>query len=284
MAIDWLDLPASPALPALFLRAALRWRVTGESLAEQGVRCPVTVDADHLARYRQICGFADDHLLPAPYPHILAFALQLQLLTNKRFPLPLLGLVHLENHIRVLRPLSGLGPFTVSVELHALQPHAKGVTFNLVTQLHDERGLLWEGDSRFFSRALHLHDKPLERAAVAECAQTPLAQWLVPENIGRRYALIAGDYNPIHLFALTAKLFGFPRAIAHGLWNKGRILAELGTRLPNAGYAIAIRFHKPVLLPTRIELQASEPGNTGQFTLLGETQQTHMSGSWRSLD
>ncbi|MCZ4322079.1 MaoC family dehydratase [Pseudomonas anguilliseptica] len=284
MATDWLDLPAPPALPGLFARAALRRRVTGRSLPELGVRCQVTVDPKHLARYRQICGFADDHLLPATYPHILAFALQMQLLTDKRFPFPLLGLVHLENHIRVLRPLGGLGPFTVSVQVQNLQPHDKGVTFSLITQLHDQLGLLWEGDSRILCRALRLDGKPTEREAETALAQTTLVHWRAPADIGRRYARIAGDYNPIHLFAATAKLFGFPRAIAHGLWNKGRALAELGTRLPAAGYAVSVRFQKPVLLPAEVRLLASEPGSHGQFSLLGQDELAHMSGSWRPLE
>src|SRR3990167_990144 len=234
MAIDWLDLPAPPALPALFLRAALRRRVTGRSLPELGVRCQVTVDPKHLARYRQICGFSDEHRLPAPYPHILAFALQMQLLTDTRFPFPLLGLVHLENHIRVLRPLGGLGHFTVSVQVQDLQPHDKGVTFSLITQLHDQLGLLWEGDSRILCRALRLGGAVPERETAAELPQTTLAHWQAPANIGRRYARIAGDYNPIHLSAVSAQLVGFPRAIAHGLWNKARALAELGEHLPSA--------------------------------------------------
>lgn len=284
MAINWLELPAPPALFGLFARAALRRRVTGRSLPELGVRCQVTVDPAHLARYRQICGFADDHLLPAPYPHILAFALQMRLLTDKRFPFPLLGLVHLENHIRVLRPLGGLGPFSVSVQVQDLQPHDKGVTFSLITQLHDQLGLLWEGDSRILCRALRLDGTPAEREAETALDQTTLAHWRAPANIGRRYARIAGDYNPIHMFAATAKLFGFPRAIAHGLWNKGRALAELGTRLPAAGYAVSVRFHKPVLLPSDVRLLASEPASSGQFSLLGQDELTHMSGSWQPLD
>lgn len=284
MAIDWLDLPAPSALPGLFARAALRRGVSGRSLPTVGLRCQVNVDPAHLARYRQICGFRDDGLLPATYPHILAFALQMQLLTDKRFPFPLLGLVHLENRIRVLRPLGGLGPFTVSVQVQNLQPHDKGVTFSLITQLHDQLGLLWEGDSRILCRALRLDGAVPAREAAAELPQTTLAHWQAPANIGRRYARIAGDYNPIHLSALSAKLFGFPRAIAHGLWNKARALAELGEHLPSAGYQVEVRFQKPVLLPAAVHLLASEPAASGQFSLLGADDLPHMQGSWQPLD
>lgn len=284
MAIDWLDLPAPSALPGLFARAALRRSVTGRSLPTVGLRCQINVDPAHLARYRQICGFRDDGLLPAPYPHILAFALQMQLLTDKRFPFPLLGLVHLENRIRVIRPLGGLGPFMVSVHVQNLQPHDKGVTFSLITQLHDQLGLLWEGDSRILCRALRLGGAVAEREAAAELPQTTLAHWQAPANIGRRYARAAGDYNPIHLSALSAKLFGFPRAIAHGLWNKARAMAELSEHLPSAGYQVEVRFQKPVLLPAAVRLLASEPAASGQFSLLGADDLPHMQGSWQPLD
>lgn len=86
MPTAWLDLPAPPALPGLFLRAALRRGIRGKALPERGLRSQVTVDPKHLERYRQVCGFRDDGLLPPTYPHILAFPLQMALLTDKRFP------------------------------------------------------------------------------------------------------------------------------------------------------------------------------------------------------
>ena len=283
MAIDWLDLDIPPALPGLFLRAVLRRKVTGRQLPALGLRCQVEVDPRHLARYRQVCGIRADGYLPPVYPHVLAFALQMQLLTDKRFPFPLLGLVHLENRIRVLRPLGGLGPFQVSVQVADLQPHDKGATFSLITRLQDQLGLLWEGDSRILCRALRLDGQAVPRTERAALPMAPLDDWAAPADTGRRYARVAGDYNPIHLSAVTARLFGFPRAIAHGLWNKARSLAALQAHLPLAGYEVQVRFQQPVLLPTHVALHASEPGASGQFRLLGEQDTPHMTGSWQAL-
>jgi acyl dehydratase len=284
MAVDWLDLNAPPALPGLFLRAALRRKVSGGRLPELGLRCPVEVSPAHLARYRQVCGIAESAYLPPVYPHILAFGLQMKLLTGRRFPFPLLGLVHLENRIRVLRPLGGLGPFQASVQLADLQAHDKGASFSLITRLEDQLGLLWEGDSRILCRALRLDGQPQPRVEQAPLPLAPLADWAAPADTGRRYARVAGDYNPIHLYAASAKLFGFPRAIAHGLWNKARCLAELQGRLPLAGVEVEVRFQKPVLLPTHVALQASEPAARGQFRLLGAGDVPHMVGSWQPLE
>ncbi len=274
----WLDLPAPPALPGLFLRAALRRGMRGKALPTRGLRSQVTVDPKHLERYRKVCGFPDNDLLPPTYPHILAFRLQMALLTDASFPFPLLGLVHLENRIDVLRPLGGLGPFTVSVAVENLQPHDKGATFSIVTRLEDQLGLLWVGDSRILFRGMRLDGSPAARHEEAELPLEPVDTWKAPADIGRRYARAAGDYNPIHLSAPSAKLFGFPRAIAHGLWNKARSLAALGERLPAAGYRVEVRFQKPVLLPASVTLLASEPAPDGQFSLRGKDDLPHMAG------
>lgn len=283
MATDWLDLPTPPALPGLFARAAVRRGTGGKALPELGVRSPVSVDPGHLERYRAVCGFTDKGLLPATYPHVLAFPLQMRLLTDPSFPFPLLGLVHLENRIRVLRPLGGLGPFSASVAVESLQPHEKGATFSLITRLEDQLGLVWEGDSRILFRGLRLPGQTEPRATVESLPLTHLDQWYASADIGRRYARVAGDYNPIHLSAVSARLFGFPRAIAHGLWNKARCLAALEIHLPAAGYEVEVRFQKPVLLPAEVTLLTSAPGPSGQLALRGKDDTPHVTGFWRSL-
>ena len=283
MVSQWHDLPAPPALPNLFLRAALRRGVKGKTLPEFGLRSSVTVDPKHLANYRKVCGFADDGLLPPTYPHILAFPLQMKLLTDARFPFPLLGLVHLENRIRVLRPLGGLGPFTVSVYVENLRPHDKGAVFSLITRLEDQLGLVWEGDSQMLCRSVRIEGKPQERDELPSLELSQVARWKAPKDIGRRYAKVAGDFNPIHLFGATAKLFGFPTAIAHGLWNKAHALALLGERLPQSGYEVDVRFQKPVLLPSEVTLVASAPADQGQISLRGKNDLPHMTGTWKKV-
>ena len=283
MLSDWQELPRSPALPGLFARAAVRRGVRGRTLPARGLSCMITVDPAHLARYRELCGVRDDGRLPPAYPHILAFGLQMKLLTARDFPFPLLGLVHLENRLRVLRTLGGLGPFHLGVATGELSPHDKGVTFTLLTRLEDQLGTLWEGESRFLFRGLRLDGAPPTRTEAVPLPLEEVAHWRAPTDIGRRYARVAGDFNPIHVSAPTAKLFGFPRAIAHGLWNKGRALGALGDHLPDRGYEVDVRLQKPVLLPSEVRLLASAPGPEGQFVLRGQNDLPHMTGSWRTL-
>jgi acyl dehydratase len=283
MSIEWHTLDREPSLPALYARAATRRKITGTRLPDSGLRCWVDVDGKRLAAYRKVCGFVDDGLLPPTYPHILAFALQMQLLTAKAFPFPLLGLIHLRNRIRVLRPMGGIGRAQVSVRVTNLQAHPKGATFDLLTTLDDQLGPLWEAESQMLCRGVKLDGEPVEQSWEPSQVLTQVAQWKAPADIGRRYARVSGDYNPIHLSAVSAKLFGFPTAIAHGLWNKARTLAALSDHLPKANLEVAVHFRKPVRLPSEVSLLATAPGSSGELRLIGAGDLEHMVGQWQPI-
>lgn len=280
---DWHTLEREPNLPSSYAQAALRRKITGTTLTETGLRCWVDVDPKRLADYRKVCGFADSGLLPPTYPHILAFALQMHLLTTKDFPFPLLGLIHLSNRIRLIRPMGGVHRAQVSVQVVNLQPHAKGATFDLLTTLEDQLGTLWEAESQMLCRGVKLDGEPVEEVLASSLSLTEVSRWKAPADIGRQYAKVSGDYNPIHLSAASAKLFGFPTAIAHGLWNKARTLAALDQHLPTANVEIAVQFRKPVRLPSEVTLLASAAGSSGDFQLMGAGALEHMVGHWRPI-
>ncbi|RBL72982.1 acyl dehydratase [Pseudomonas sp. MWU13-2625] len=283
MSIEWHTLDREPSLPGLYARAATRRKITGTTLPDSGLRCWIDIDGKRLADYRKVCGFTDDGLLPPTYPHNLAFALQMQLLTAKEFPFPLLGLIHLSNRIRVLRPMGGISRAQVSVRVHNLQPHPKGATFDVLTTLDDQLGPLWEAESQMLCRGVKLDGEPVEQRWEPTQILTQVAHWKAPADIGRQYAKVSGDYNPIHLSAASAKLFGFPTAIAHGLWNKARTLAALSDHLPKANLEVSVFFHKPVRLPSEVTLLASAAGSSGELRLIGAGDLEHMVGQWQPI-
>lgn len=279
----WHDLHSPDSRASLYLRAASKRKISGDSLPATGLRCFVRLQPGNLAAYRRLCHFADDGRLPATYPHIMAFPLQLQLLTAKDFPFPLLGLVHLHNRVEVLRPLGGIDGLRFAVHADNLQAHTKGGTFDLISEAYDGLGLLWRETSRMLVRGLHLDGQ-------ANASEEPLPEslpeatrWYADSDIGRRYAKVCGDYNPIHLSTPSAKLFGFPTAIAHGMWTKAMALAALRTHLPNSGYAFEVDFRKPVRLPSEVVLSASAAGASGELRLDGHGDLLHMVGRWEPL-
>ncbi|SFJ52098.1 MaoC like domain-containing protein [Amycolatopsis sacchari] len=242
------ELKAAPRLAPLYAKALLPSR-GGDTLPDaEYVRRDVEFDPRHVAAYDQVCGFRFGDELPATYPHMLAFPLQMALMTRPDFPFPLLGMVHVANRITQHRPVR-LGD-TVSVRVWAenLRPHEKGRQFDVLSEVSTSDSVVWTEVSTYLRRG-----GGGEKSAPGKqlAAPSPNAIWRVPSDIGRRYAEVSGDRNPIHLHPLTAKLFGFPSAIAHGMWTKARVLAAFEGRLPDA-YTVDVRFKLPVLLPAKV--------------------------------
>jgi acyl dehydratase len=209
-------------------------------------------DRDALAAYAKVCGFPLRNTLPPTYPHILAFPLHLALMTDGRFPFPAIGLVHVANTITQHRPIGVTEALTLTVRAQDLQPHPKGRTFAIATRARSGGELVWEATSTMLRRGGGTGEKPKEKAGRE---LEPSATWRLPGDLGRRYAAVSGDRNPIHLHDLTAKAFGFDRAIAHGMWTAARCLAALDARLPDALTA-EVEFRRPILLPATVAFAA----------------------------
>jgi acyl dehydratase len=215
--------------------------------------------AERLASYARVCEFAAPReTLPATAPHLLAFPLHMALMTDGSFPFPAVGLVHVSNRIAVHRPIGVDEPLDLRVHATPLEPHAKGRTFAIVTEIRVGSELVWEerstmlrrgrGDESAPGRVSAGMDSTGERPADGAAQLQTADSWHLAEDLGRRYASVSGDRNPIHMHALSAKLFGFPRAIAHGMWTKARCLAALESSLEDA-YAVEVEFRKPIFLP-----------------------------------
>lgn len=211
----------------------------------------VEIDRDHLAAYDRVCGFTLRDTLPATYPHVLAFPLALALMTERDFPFPLLGLVHVANRIEQRRPIDAGETLDLVVWAENLRPHRRGRQLDVVAEARSGGELVWVDRSTYLRRGGGSGEAAEEKrqTKATEQPEPPVrAVWRVPGDIGRRYAEVSGDRNPIHLHPLTARLFGFPRAIAHGMWSKARCLAAIEDRLPEA-FTVEVEFRKPLLIP-----------------------------------
>ena len=253
------ELAHAPNLTALYGKAALaavrpgrRARdLPGDPLALSGVR----VDRARLAAYDRVCGFRLSDDLPPTYPHVLVFGLQVALMTAADFPYPMIGLVHVANRITVTRPVRAAEPLVLRTHAEHARPHDRGTQFDLVSEALADGEPVWRETSTYLRRE---HGGPGQPRPGAEPPRAD-AVWRVPGDVGRRYAEVSGDRNPIHLHPLTARLFGFRRAIAHGMWSLARCLAHYEGRLPDA-YTVDARFRLPILLPATVALAAGEHG------------------------
>ena len=266
------ELTAAPSLLPLYGKAALTGPLHRFSGGGSGVPdstytlADQTIDPAHLVAYQRVCGFGVTDVLPPTYLHVLAFPLSVALMTERAFPFPLVGMVHVANSITIHRPVRmGESP-SFTVRAADLRPHPAGQQFDLLAEVTVDGELVWSGRSTYLRRGKPSGGKPGEkksgakesRAEASGGASVSLIR--VPGDTGRRYAAVSGDRNPIHLHALTAKAFGFPSAIAHGMWVKARTLAALEGRLPDS-YTVDGAFKLPVLLPATIGVTATAEGN-----------------------
>jgi hypothetical protein len=256
-----------PAVPGIGLLPGVRH--TGTDLPDLVLaRSGVRIDRSAVAAYARVCGFPLTDDLPATYPHVLAFGLHMALLTDPVFPFAPLGLVHLDNTITSHRPVDADEVLDVRVHACSLRTHPKGRLVDLISTVHVGDELVWEDTTTLLARGGGDTAAAADSAVRALTAPTGPVTWRLPADIGRRYAAVSGDSNPIHLYGLTARAFGFPRQIAHGMWTKARCLAALQGRLPGS-FTVEVAFKKPVLLPATVQF-GTRPEADGT-TLMGVT-------------
>ena len=236
------------------------------------------IDRERLAAYDRVCGFPLRDQLPCTYPHVLAFPLHLKLMTDPGFPFPALGLVHIANRIVQHRRLLASEVLALRVRATPLEPHPRGTEFTLRSEASVEEELVWEEDSTILKRGPASDDAP-PRADREEPHELPVAAtWQLPGDLGRRFGSVSGDLNPIHIHPLSARLFGFPTAIAHGMWTKARCLAALDPRLPE-GFTVEVQFRKPILLPATVEFGEQDSERLIRFNVRGAGKGTpHLDG------
>jgi acyl dehydratase len=238
----------------------------------------VEIDREHLAAYDRVCGFTLRDELPPTYPHMIAFPMAMQIMTASEFPFPVIGLVHVRNRIEQLRPIRADEALSMTVWTGELEPHEKGTQFVIHAEASVGGEHVWRSRSSYLRKGEGSNGKGKSEEKRSEPPE-PKAIWKVPDDIGRRYAAVSGDSNPIHLRRSTALAFGLPRPIAHGMWTKARCLAALEGTLPDS-FAVDVRFKLPVFLPAKVGFASWEEGGGRAFALHdAKSGKPHLGGS-----
>jgi len=247
----------------------------------------ISLNATNVSKYRKICGFSQDsNEVPLSYPYLIIFPIQSLLLIDPSFPFPAMGIIHLANNIQQFKIINIDTIVTASVRFDSIVlPHAKGYVFNVISEIYESDGttLMWRSTSTYLYRtrvskdvdATTLYESKIKTEDVDTCKE--IKSYKCPVGFGLKYAAISGDYNPIHLYALTAKMFGFPRgAIVHGMWSNGTCVAALMPALEtmksskattknsdtSAFAEIYVEFKMPMYMPATGVLTSRIDGDT----------------------
>jgi len=216
------------------------------------------IDKTNVEKYDQICTFESSEFwksekVPLCYMEALCMKLMSTTISLPQFPLSGLGLIHIRNLITQYEDII-IGQkldFESNIGEHRITE--RGIEVDIVCTASVGNVVSWKAISTLLSRGKSVPKKQPPEETKQEETQT--SRFKVRENTGRRYAAVSGDYNPHHLYALTAKFFGFHKPIAHGLWSLASCMKEL-TKLPQypKKYPITVEcsFKRPLFMPGEV--------------------------------
>ncbi|ROR94917.1 MaoC dehydratase-like protein [Sinobacterium caligoides] len=262
-----------PVMALVYLKAVLKKRQKRYQLGDalpviELQQQPMAVKQQALARYRKLCNIPRSDQLPLLYPQIMAFPLQMAVLTARDFPLAVLGLVHVENEAQWMKPpVAAAGcVLAFKCKLGKLSNTAKGIHFAIETEAYDDDGLVWRSTMTLLYRCkVGSTMMPREAAGLTDSKETEIDNkietWLLKPAMARRYALLSRDLNPIHLFDISAKLFSFKQQIMHGMYVAARSSAALMSDADGGRCRIRHQFKKPLMLPAKVKLFSVKQGS-----------------------
>ena len=276
-----LEFEQAPSVGNMMLRAAFS-RKPGLSDGENLPRYEAEIKGvrvSQLEDYQSICGFESSRVVPVTMPQIVAAPLHMAVLTHPSFPLPAMGLVHVSSRITQTRPILEDEALDVLVWIEGQRQARKGCEADLITEVYVGEDKVWESVTTVLSTAAKGHGEKLDSLPIPSPEARYSSEWKMESDLGRRYGTIAGDRNPIHLWPLTAKLFGFKRHIIHGMWLLARAMAELKTEIGDGKVTIEVAFKRPVFLPGTAAFSAGEHEGGIAFRLDNpEKGKTHLFG------
>jgi len=192
--------------------------------------------------------------------------------TLKGLPFPLAKALNQGCRITVNAPLPADAPLQVRAQLVAIdaQPHKARIHQQLVTGTEEVPEALVcdvyavvplggpkpEGSAK--------RDKPRVSTEALELGRLSL-----PKGAGWEFAVLTGDFNPIHWLVPYAKVAGFKRVILHGFATLARsfetVVAARWAGDPLRLGQLDVRFTRPVVLPATpgVYLEPADDGAHG---------------------
>lgn len=247
----------------LLLRAAATVlkpaRLTASSLSRQHLLTQPLQQNANLLQYQRLLGYPAERLPLCWFYPLLQKA---QLASMLQLPgLPIVGLVHLSNQLQ--RPTSDLqqdwsvarlqqgAAWRLNTQLSLSQPDHWLLSAQQQLYLDDQ---LWLTAASCYLVRKSPNTRPKPEQPAPDSGRL-LQQWPLDAALARRYAALSGDWNPIHLWRWSARLFGQRQPILHGMASA----ALLEARLPQPVTGLQLAFVKTIRPGLPLELRQANP-------------------------
>ncbi len=258
----FIKIKKTPRMGLIFLKALLISPFRSNTLADGAIINKTRMvmrdfmpDHDLINKYRTVCGFKKNtpDMIPITYLQTLFIGLLGKFITSPFFPLNPMGLIQIFQSFEQKRPVRTSEPLNLACILSGFTKKENGIETRFTLEVSTGNEIVWQGISVFFTRI-----KKKKTSSPKKPDETFLEKKEtipVPSGTGRLYAAVSGDYNPHHLYTILAKLFGFKKAIAHGMWSLARVTASLEKEFGFQGpLSIEASFKLPVFMPASTTL------------------------------
>jgi hypothetical protein len=268
-------LKSLPSTPPMLLKAAItRKKPSSTPIFPKQILVVGNIKSNikQLRRYNEACGFTESSLFLSPsFLHVQVFRLHMKLMLNKDFPVSPMGCLHLSNTIVQHRQISSEEEVQLRCQVAEHHVTDKGYEFTFHCDAYCGDELVWEDTSRYLSRArTNIASAP--KAARAEPRNYLNSRTIeIKRSDARQYARASGDFNPIHLHDLSAKVLGFKRMVIHGMWSKAACLATLSDDVKSNAFRCHVDFKTPIFLPASVRLDYEQGESSLDFELRDKT-------------
>ena len=165
-----------------------------------------------------------------------------------------------------------------------LLAHDKGQAIEIITQIFVQSELVWESSTIFLKKGKNPIGPEFIAKQIDIDTQYTKELWTFSFFLGQKYALVSGDFNPIHLFPLSAKLFGMPKHIAHGMYSKAKIMGNIMKEIKSDKFEVTVYFKLPIYLPANVIFRKNKEKELIVFDVVDEKmEKPHLKGYFQTF-
>lgn len=240
------------------------------------------LSAKKYTAYCAMTQWKDAVVLHPCFIQMCSLPLQMQCLLDPKSPFALLGLVHIRNQIVQLSGCRLDAQTEMRARFNAIRAHTAGWEIDIEVTAIQQGCVVYTATSTYLSRVRAPHVAPRKRtekrATASDSGFEDTGTLHALDGTGRSYASLSGDFNPIHLHAVSARLFGFKRAIAHGMWSLATSYALYARNQQSVENAVMLscEFARPLMLPGEARVLVKAPDSDTQAFMLTDVARHHV--------